>query len=164
MQIQKNKVMSCQISNKIPTDNFDSNPIVDYLEKIKIPIRLALINKNGYPIVVSLWFKISDGKILCATKPTAKIVQYFSKNNLCGFEISSDKPPYRGMRGSGICKINHKNGKEVLETLILKYLGEGDSKLKHFLLEKADKEISLEIMPQKIFHFDYTQRMTGISL
>ncbi|TRZ78804.1 MAG: hypothetical protein D4R90_05580 [Nitrosopumilales archaeon] len=138
--------------------------MADSLEKQKIPIRLSCISQNGYPLVISLWFKISNGKILCATRPTAKIVKYLSNNNLCGFEIASDKSPYRGIRGQGTCQIKQNDGKKVLELLISKYLGDSDSKLKHFLMQKADDEVALEITPMHIFQYDYSKRMGDIIL
>lgn len=133
--------------------------IIMSLEEQKIPIRIGCISTNGYPCVLSLWFSIMDGRIYCATKKNAKIVEYLEKNPLCGFEIASDQPPYRGIRGNGICNIKPKDGKNILSLLIRKYLGQKNPKLEKFLLNNSDKEIALEIIPNKVFHYDYTSRM-----
>jgi nitroimidazol reductase NimA-like FMN-containing flavoprotein (pyridoxamine 5'-phosphate oxidase superfamily) len=134
-------------------------PIVMSLEEQKIPIRIGCISTNGYPCVLSLWFSIMDGRIYCATKKNAKIVEYLEKNPACGFEIASDQPPYRGIRGNGICNIRPKDGKKILSLLIRKYLGQKNPKLEKFLLNNSDKEVALEIIPNKVFHYDYTSRM-----
>ena len=90
----------------------------------KIPIRLAYTNNDGIPSVLSLWFVQIDEKIYCATQKSAKIVQYLKKNPVCGFEIAADKPPYKGVRGNGSAKIIDDMGKDVLEILMKKYLGD----------------------------------------
>jgi nitroimidazol reductase NimA-like FMN-containing flavoprotein (pyridoxamine 5'-phosphate oxidase superfamily) len=133
--------------------------IIMSLEEQKIPIRIGCISTNGYPCVLSLWFSIMDGRIYCATKKNAKIVEYLEKNPACGFEIASDQPPYRGIRGNGICNIRPKDGKKILSLLIRKYLGQKNPKLEKFLLNNSDKEVALEIIPNKVFHYDYTSRM-----
>jgi hypothetical protein len=163
MPIQKKNFMSCKIDLN-SSEKLEENKLVISLENQKIPIRLSCINQSGYPCVISLWFKISNGKILCATRPNAKIVKYLSKNNLTGFEIASDKSPYKGIRGNGICEIKQNQGKQVLETLVSKYLGLGNSDLKNFLLQKADDEVALEITPHNIFQYDYTKRMDNVNL
>jgi hypothetical protein len=137
----------------------DPTPILMSLEEQKIPIRIGCISTNGYPCVLSLWFSIMDGRIYCATKKYAKIVEYLEKNPACGFEIASDKPPYRGIRGNGICNIKPEDGKNILSLLIRKYLGQKNPKLEKFLLNNSDKEVALEIVPNQIFHYDYTSRM-----
>jgi hypothetical protein len=164
MQTLEKNLMSCEISGNSLAEKLDDNMLVSSLEAQKIPIRLSCINSSGYPCVISLWFKVSNGKILCATRPTAKIVKYITKNNLCGFEIASDKSPYRGIRGNGVCEIKKNDGKKVLEILISKYLGTGNSELKDFLLQKAEDEIAIEIKPNKIFQYDYTKRMDKVRL
>lgn len=137
----------------------DPTPILMSLEEQKIPIRIGCISTNGYPCVLSLWFSIIDGRIYCATKKNAKIAEYLEKNPACGFEIASDKPPYRGIRGNGICNIKPEDGKNILSLLIRKYLGQKNPKLEKFLLNNSDKEVALEIVPNQVFHYDYTSRM-----
>lgn len=66
----------------------------------KIPIRIAFVKHDGTPCTISLWYEQIGGKIYCATKRTAKIVSCFQNNPKCGFEIATDKPPYKGTRGT----------------------------------------------------------------
>jgi len=128
----------------------------------KIPIRLAFLKHNSIPAVISLWYEITDGKIYCATQRTAKIVSYLQKNPLCGFEIASDKPPYKGVRGQGTVKILEKEGPVILKVLIDKYLGDKESNLSRLLQQNSHSEVAIEITPKKIFHYDYSQRMDGV--
>ena len=129
----------------------------------KIPIRLAYTNNDGIPSVLSLWFVQIDEKIYCATQKSAKIVQYLKKNPVCGFEIAADKPPYKGVRGNGSAKIIDDMGKDVLEILMKKYLGEKESGLLKFLKKNSHNEIAIEITPQNLFYYDYSARMKDVS-
>jgi len=128
----------------------------------KIPIRLGCIKSSGAPLIISLWYVVRDEKIYCATQSSAKLVSYLRKNPICGFEIAADKPPYKGTRGEGTVKIISEKGPEILDVLIEKYLGKKESTLSKFLKQKASSEVAIEITPQKIFHYDYTQRMKDI--
>ena len=129
----------------------------------KIPIRLAYTNNDGIPSVLSLWFVQIDEKIYCATQKSAKIVQYLKKNPVCGFEIAADKPPYKGVRGNGSAKIIDNMGKDVLEILMKKYLGEKESGLSKFLKKNSHNEVAIEITPQNLFYYDYSARMKDVS-
>lgn len=134
-------------------------PILD----IKIPIRIAFIKPDGMPSIISLWYKQIDGKIYCATKRTAKIVTYLQNNPKCGFEIASDKPPYRGTRGTGHVKIIESQGPQVLKILMKKYLENKESTLSKYLKGNLESEVALEISPKNIFNYDYSKRMKGIN-
>ena len=138
----------------------DSNELA-LLPDSKIPVRIAFIKPNGIPSVISLWFEQIDGKIYCATQKSAKIVSYLENNPACGFEIATDKPPYKGIRGQGTAKITN-NGKEILDILIDKYLGDKESTLSKYLKTNSNTEVTIEITPQKIFRYDYSKRMKGI--
>jgi len=125
----------------------------------KIPIRLAFIKSNGIPNVISLWHVYLNEKIYCATQKSAKIVSYLESSPKCGFEIASDKPPYKGVRGEGIVKILPEDGEHILNLLMDKYLGTKESILSKFLRDHSKKEVAIEITPSKVFYFDYSKRM-----
>ena len=90
---------------------------------------------------------------------TAKIVSYLKKSPVCGFEIAADKPPYKGIRAEGNANILNETGAYVLDLLIGKYLGEKESTLSKFLRNNSKTEVAIEITPQKIFNYDYSERM-----
>ena len=139
----------------------DESNLVQNISDSKIPIRIAFLKPDGVPNIISLWYEEIEGKIYCATQKTAKIVSYLEKNPNCGFEIASDKPPYKGTRGSGVAKIVDERGEEILEILMDKYLGKKESNLSKILKNNAKKEVAIEITPQQVFHYDYSVRMKG---
>jgi len=143
-------------------ENIENMNFDDMISDTKIPIRIAYLNSNGVPGIISLWYVQINDKIYCATKKTAKITSYLEKNPLCGFEIAADKLPYKGIRGNGIAKILPNKGKEILDVLIDKYLGDTTSTLSNFLKTHSKNEAAIEITPQKISNYDYSQRMRDV--
>ena len=137
----------------------DMGQVNKFIPDIKIPIRVGFIKSNNVPAIISLWYVCNDDKIYCAVQKTAKIVAYLQKNPICGFEIAADKPPYKGIRGEGTVQILNETGAYVLDLLIDKYLGEKESTLSKFLKNNSKTEIALQITPQKIFNYDYSERM-----
>ena len=130
--------------------------------ELKIPIRIAFVDSNKEPRVISLWYAYINGKIFCATQRSAKIVQYLKENPNCGFEIAADCPPYRGLRGNGIVKILEKDGNKILNILMDKYLENKESKLSQFLKHNSKTEVAIEITLKKIISYDYSERMKEI--
>jgi nitroimidazol reductase NimA-like FMN-containing flavoprotein (pyridoxamine 5'-phosphate oxidase superfamily) len=120
------------------------------------------LKPDGTPNIISLWYEQIDGKIYCATQKTAKIVSYLEQNPNCGFEIATDKPPYKGSRGNGIAKIIPEDGDKILDILMSKYLGNKKSTLSKFLKNNAKTEVAIQITPQKIFNYDYSKRMKDV--
>ena len=140
----------------------DTEQINRFIPEIKIPIRLSFIKPNNVPAVISLWYVCSSDKIYCAVQKTAKITACLQKNPICGFEIAADKPPYKGTRGEGTVQILNETGAYVLDLLIDKYLGEKESALSKFLKNNSKTEVALQISPQKIFNYDYSERMNDV--
>ena len=137
----------------------DNQKVKKRVKDMKIPIRLACITSEGIPIVISLWYTVIDGKIYCATQKKAKIISYIQNNTILGFEIAMDSPPYKGVRGYGKVKVIESIGKDILEILIDKYLGKNISTLSKFLRNNSENEVAIEIIPEKIFTYDYSKRM-----
>lgn len=133
----------------------------ELLEK-KIPIRFSCLTNTKWPVILSLWYLQKDGKFFCATQKNAKIIEYLQNNPKCAFEIAQDKPPYLGIRGRGEAVLREDIGIEILELLILRYLGNQDSSLAKFLLSQKENEIAIEINPLKLFTWDYSGRMKDV--
>ena len=140
----------------------DAEEINKFIPDLKIPIRVSFIKSNDVPAVISLWYVCKYGKIYCAVQQTAKIVSYLQKNPVCGFEIAADKPPYKGIRGEGTVRILNETGAYVLDFLMEKYLGEKESTLSKFLRNNSKTEVTIEITPQKISNYDYSERMKNV--
>ncbi len=138
------------------------NDMNEFLEKIHIPIRIACNTTTGWPVVVSLWFLHEDGILFCATQRKAKIVEYLKNEPRCGFEIAEDRPPYCGIRGQAIARFDKSLGLEILEKLLLRYLGNKDNDLAKKLLAKSESEVAILLEPQQIFTWDFTKRMKNL--
>ena len=133
-----------------------------FLEATRIPVRLGCKTKSGWPLVVSLWFLHQDGRIFCATQESARVVQYLKKEPRCGFEIAADQPPYCGVRGQAKSRIDKTLGAEILEKLLIRYLGNLENPLAKNLLAKAETEVAIVLEPVRVFTWDFSQRMAGI--
>lgn len=136
----------------------------DFLNAVRIPIRLACKTKTDWPMVISLWFLHQDGLLYCATKSSAKIVSYLQYDNRCAFEIAADLPPYCGIRGQAKVWIDEKLGVEVLDKLLVRYLGETNSDLAKELRANSESEVAIVIEPVRIYTWDFSDRMEAIEI
>lgn len=100
-------------------------------------------------------------RLYCSTQRTAKVIEFLSQNPRCGFEIASDQPPYRGVRGKGRATLSEEMGPKVLRILMDRYHIRKDSTLGKFLLSNLKNETAIEIEPIRIFTWDYSDRMEG---
>lgn len=131
-----------------------------FLAETVIPMRLSTVTASGWPVVLSLWFIYENGKLHCASRPSARIVELLRGEPRCGFEVARDTPPYFGVRGQGHATLNQENGERLLPRLIERYLGGGDSKLRDGLLANAADEVCIEIEPARIMSWDFRDRMS----
>ena len=135
-----------------------------YLEAANIPLRLACTTRSGWPVAVSLWFKHKNGKLFCATQKSARVVAYLKNDPRCAFEVAADLPPYCGVRGQAIAHIDESIGLEILEQLLVRYLGGLDSELARSLIAKSENEVAIILKPVKIYTWDFSNRMQDIIL
>jgi general stress protein 26 len=135
-----------------------------YLESVRIPLRLACTTESGWPMAVSLWFKHQNGRLFCATQKSARVVSYLQNDPRCAFEISADLPPYCGVRGQAIASIDESIGVEILEQLLVRYLGGMDSSLARILIAKSDDEVAIILKPIKVYTWDFSSRMQDVIL
>jgi nitroimidazol reductase NimA-like FMN-containing flavoprotein (pyridoxamine 5'-phosphate oxidase superfamily) len=134
-----------------------------YLDEMKIPLRLACKTRSGWPVSISLWYIHLDSAIYCATKDSARVIHYLDHNPECAFEIASDLPPYCGIRGQARAVLQRERGAEILKELIDRYLGERDNSLAKFLLKDINQEIAIRLEPVKVFQWDFSSRMQEIT-
>ena len=133
-----------------------------FLNEVRIPIRLACKTHTGWPTVVSLWFLHQDGLLYCATQKSAKLIKYLQHDDRCGFEIAEDRPPYCGIRGQAKAEIDDSLGIEILERLLVRYLGGTESTLAKKLLANSDMEVAIVLDPVRVFTWDFSDRMVDI--
>lgn len=132
-----------------------------FVESTFVPIRLACNGSSGHPVLASLWYVARDGILWCATQRNARIAALLSRDPRCAFEISEDRPPYRGVRGRGIAHLHDGRGEEVLRALIERYDVDPGSPLARWLLGRVERETAIALEPQTLVSWDYTDRMGG---
>lgn len=138
---------------------WSSEDIQRFLKEASIPMQIAVNDTNINPLLVSLWF-ISDGlSIWCATQSSAKILRHLQSHPMCGFQISPETMPYRGVRGQAKVTLSDDDGPRILETLVDKYIAEQESDFSRWLLARKDTEIAIKLEPLKITSWDYSPRM-----
>lgn len=133
--------------------------VESFLESTTIPLRLACRTPRGGLWMLSLWYRYDDGTLSCATSADAKIVGYLRSNPDVAFEISTNEPPYRGVRGAGTARIEPDTDKTLLRTLFERYLGGTDSELADRLLADEREEVRLHIDPDRLYSWDFSERM-----
>lgn len=135
--------------------------IADFMAESHIPLRLAVKDTTGCPLVISLWFLYEDGVIWCATNAKARVLNYLMSEPRCGFEVAGDTPPYRGVRGKGRASLHPGQGGDILKRLLGRYGIDPNSKLATTLLSKIDQEVAIRIAPDRFSSWDFSQRMKG---
>lgn len=137
-----------------------NEPAVTLLTDLTIPLRLSCLNQTGWPIILSLWYELgNDGLLYCATQESARVVRYIRRDNRCSFEVSVEDPPYKGVRGKATAVVDKTRGAEILERLLVRYLGNKSNPLASKLLAKSETEVAIVVRPTRLFYWDYTKRM-----
>lgn len=130
-----------------------------FLQDVPIPIRIGTHRPDDSLWLVALWYRYRDGTFECATGANADVVGFLRSNSQVAFDVSTNRPPYRGVRGNGTASLAPDRDKTVLRTLIERYLGGTDSSLAEELLSSEREELQIRIDPEEIYSWDYTDRM-----
>ncbi len=133
-----------------------------FLAEAVVPVRIGCHHPDGGLWMLSLWYQFADGTIQCATGESSAIVSFLRKNQEVSFEISTNHPPYMGVRGNGRATVAPDDDKVVLKALLSRYLGETDSPLAKTLLSPERNEIVITIKPERLYTWDFTKRMKGV--
>ena len=141
--------------------SWNEEEVENHLFQSRIPCRLATMTKDGFPHVMSLWYLYQEGCIFCSVQKKTSIVDWLLQNPQCGFEIASDKPPYKGVRGRGSTNLEIGKSNNVLPLLINRYLGSCESDLAQKLLARPETEVTIRITPNWLTSWDFTKRMNS---
>lgn len=135
---------------------------IDFLEETRVPVRLACRTSGQTLWMVSLWYRYSDGRLQCATASTADIVRYLEDDPHVAFEVSTNRPPYRGVRGNGTASLRPDRDRTLLRALLDRYLGGTDSTLAETLLDPDREETAIDIEPDRLYTWDFSDRMADV--
>jgi len=130
-----------------------------FLRERAIPVRLACHTPGGGLWMLSLWYRYRDGHLECATGANAAVVRYLREDPAVAFEISTNEPPYRGVRGAGSVTITPDEDKDTLRSLVERYLGDTNSGLAERLLSPEREEVRLSLDIERAYTWDFSDRM-----
>ncbi|RQG97341.1 pyridoxamine 5'-phosphate oxidase family protein [Natrarchaeobius chitinivorans] len=142
-----------------------------FLEETTVPIRIACQTPAGHLWMVSVWFQLEpavpaeDGDdewiLECATAVSSKLATYLSEPTEVAFEVSTNQPPYAGVRGRATATTEPDPEKETLRELLERYLDGTDSRLARNLLREEREEVVITIDPAVVYGWDFSDRMTA---
>jgi hypothetical protein len=143
-----------------PKGPWSNSEVQRFLEATEIPLRLACNGADGHPLLASLWCLPENGVLWCATQRDAAVASVLTRDPRCAFEVSVESPPYVGVRGKAMARLDDERAEEVLRRLIQRYLGGSDSKLARLLLDRVDQETAIAIEPETLVTWDFRERMS----
>jgi hypothetical protein len=138
---------------------WDESQAVDFLESIRIPLRLAVHRPERAPLLLSLWFVWRDGAFWCATQPDAAVIAALVGDSRCAIEVAADTPPYRGVRGAVRGTVEPARGAEILDAIFDRYRIDRESEFARWLWSRRDQEVAIRLEPVRLFTWDFSQRM-----
>jgi nitroimidazol reductase NimA-like FMN-containing flavoprotein (pyridoxamine 5'-phosphate oxidase superfamily) len=141
------------------TGDWDREQTKAFLQAEAIPVRLACRRPDDSLWMLSLWYRYRDGRLECATGADAEVVRYLRADPVVAFEVSTNDPPYRGIRGAGTATLESDAEKATLHSLIDRYLGGTDSELAQRLLSPDREEVRIAIDVDRAYTWDFSGRM-----
>ncbi len=138
---------------------WDHAQVDAFLYNTTFPLRLACVGEDGFPRVVSVWFGYDGQHLRCVSHRSSQLVGLLERCERVGFELAPNEPPYHGVRGQGIARLDSDADGTVLRQMLERYLGGTTSKLARWLLSRAEDEVLITIEPLRLFSWDYRERM-----
>ncbi|MEZ3164228.1 pyridoxamine 5'-phosphate oxidase family protein [Halorubrum sp. RMP-47] len=157
-----------------PTGPWDRPRVDEFLGAARVPVRLGCRTPGDHPWIVSLWFAWdpeadtaddgedsanATGAIRCATSANADLVEFVDHDDSVSFDVSTNDPPYKGVRGRGRASIHPDEDKRLLRSLLKEYLGGTDNSTAERLLRPEREEVEIRIEPERLHTWDYSERM-----
>lgn len=138
---------------------WDQARVESYLRESTFPLRLACVGEDGFPRVVSVWYGYDGRHLRCVSHRSSQLVSLLQRCDRVGFEVAPNEPPYCGVRGQGIARLDSDAQGVVLGQMLERYLGGTSSRLASWLLSRAEDEVLITIEPLRLFSWDYRERM-----
>lgn len=131
-----------------------------FLQESRIPLRLSAVDRDGFPVICSLWFLYKDGALYCVSHRKSKIIQVLQERPQCGFEVAVNDIPYRGVRGKATASLSSDSDGSLLSRLLDRYLGDSNPQLANWLLSRKADEIAICLQPKTLSSWDFSGRMS----
>jgi len=141
------------------TGAWDHDETVAFLTSQTVPLRLSCHTRTDDLWMLSLWYLYREDALWCATSASADVVDYLAGDDGVAFEISTNDPPYKGVRGNGTASVEADPEKAILKELLERYLGGTDSPLAERLLSPEREEVRIRIDPARVYTWDFSERM-----
>lgn len=146
---------------RLRTQGWDENAARAFLGDSRVPVRLAVLAADGSPRLVSLWFEWDGEALWCASQRDSVVVRLLTSRPECAFEISTNAPPYRGVRGTALASLDDGAGGTRLERLLSRYLTDRNAPLREWLLSRSDDDVAIRLEPGDCFAWDFSGRMVA---
>ncbi|MXR50872.1 pyridoxamine 5'-phosphate oxidase family protein [Halovenus sp. WSH3] len=130
-----------------------------FLEEALMPLRIGCRRPSGGLWMLSLWYTVEDDQFLCATSSDSDIAEFLRADDAVCFELSTNRPPYMGVRGNGTASLEPDEDKALLRDLLDRYLGGTESELADMLLDDDREELVIRVRPDRLYTWDFTDRM-----
>jgi len=130
-----------------------------FLQEALIPLRLGCHHSEGGLWVVALWYRYRDGTFQCATGKGSDLVKFLDANRAVSVDVSTNVPPYMGIRGNGTVTIEPDTDKECLRSLLDRYLASTDNELASMLLDSQREEVVVTVDADRLYTWDFSDRM-----
>ena len=135
--------------------------INEFLNSSKLNIHLGTIDDNHTPNVHPTWyyFDLVDKKIYIETSKLSKKANNLRRNNNIYFCLDDPSPPYKGVKGRGICTIHDdiNHNIPIAEKIMTRYLGSIHHPMAQKLMSfvRNGDSIIIEISPKYYSTWDY---------
>ena len=87
-----------------------------FLDAALMPVRVGCHHTGGGLWMLSLWYEYDDGRIRCATGSESDVARFLRADDAVSFEISTNRPPYMGVRGAGTATLSPDEAKATVRT------------------------------------------------
>lgn len=143
------------IRGRLSRDEIDA-----FLKRTTVPVRVACRTPADDLWMLSLWYEYRDERLHCATSRDADVVGFIGHDANVAFEVSTNEPPYKGVRGRGFATVTDDPDKALLRDLLDRYLGDTETSTGRRLLSDERDEVTISIDPETVFGWDFSERMT----
>ncbi|MEF8886650.1 MAG: pyridoxamine 5'-phosphate oxidase family protein [Haloarculaceae archaeon] len=146
-----------------PTGAWSRAELDAFLDSAVVPMRLGCRRPDGGLWMLSLWYRREGERLQCATGADAEVVEYLRADGAAAFEVSTNTPPYMGVRGNGTATVEPDEDKAVIRGLVERYLGGTESAMARRLLADDREEVRITVDPERLYTWDFTDRMREVN-